>query len=364
MRSQATIQIFEGPGSLRLTTRALPWDLAAGELLVEISLAAICGSDLHTIDGRRSEPTPAILGHEGIGTVTAIGPGSAAAAGHPAIGDRITWTIANSCFECRFCTDLQLPEKCLSLFKYGHASLQDGSGLNGTFASHVLLRSGTHVVPLPDHVSDAVAVPANCALATAVNAVSHLPEQCPVVVVQGAGILGLYACALLDERRQRCGIDHIFCVDVDESRLALVERFGATPIRGDLAQDEELITAAAPHGVDAVLELAGAPQLVPVGIRLLRAGGFYSLVGMVHPDSALEITGEQIIRKCLTLRGVHNYSPVHLDEAVAFLARTVDRYPFEALISPAFPLAQLNEAIEAAAQRLYPRISLRPQLEE
>lgn len=56
--------------------------------------------------------------------------------------------------------------KCKSLFKYGHAPLNDGCGLNGTYSTHVVLRPGTHVVRLPDHLSDEVAAPVNCALAT------------------------------------------------------------------------------------------------------------------------------------------------------------------------------------------------------
>ncbi|SVB71035.1 uncharacterized protein METZ01_LOCUS223889, partial [marine metagenome] len=53
----------------------LPDSLAPGEVLVALRLATVCGSDLHTIEGRRSEPTPAILGHEGVGEVVRYGPG-------------------------------------------------------------------------------------------------------------------------------------------------------------------------------------------------------------------------------------------------------------------------------------------------
>ena len=83
-----------------------------------------------------------------------------------------------------------------------------------------------------------------------------------------------------------------------------------------------------------MFELAGAAELVPAGVRLLRPGGYYSLAGMVHEDSALDITGEQIIRKCLTVRGVHNYHPDHLDKAVRLLSRSAGHYPFEDLVIP------------------------------
>ena len=357
MGSEAVVQIFDGPGrDLRRAMHPIPSSLANGEILVEIRLATICGSDLHTMDGHRSEPAPSILGHEAIGVIIELGPQPQARA-QLTRGDRITWSIADSCGHCAYCTEFRLPEKCSSLFKYGHASLDDGSGLNGTYASHIVLRPGTHVVPLPDTLSDSVAAPVNCALATTVNAVSHVPSSNGAVVVQGAGILGLYTCALLHER----GVQHLFCVDVDKRRLALVPQFGAIPIDGRedrYPQARRQIEEAAPHGVDAVIELAGSSSLVADGIRLLRPGGYYGFVGMVHPDTELNLTGEQVIRKCLTIQGVHNYSPHHLDEAVSFLDRTAGSYPYESLVSPPYQLNHIMQAVQTAQERLFPRIAV------
>lgn len=354
MTSLATALIFDGPGKpLRPAQIPLPTELASGSLLVEIELATLCGSDLHTISGQRTEPTPAILGHEAVGRIVA------GCRSGVAVGDRVTWSIADSCGTCPACTEHRLPEKCHSLFKYGHASLEDGTGLNGCYASHILLRPGTHIARIPDALSDAVAAPANCALATAVNAVSHLPANCRTVLVQGAGLLGIYTCALLRES----GVDSIFCLDVQETRLDRVAAFGGIPLNGSperYPDSRSQIEAVTPHGIDAVVEMAGSADLVPEGVRLLRPGGAYVLVGMVHPDSHLELTGEQIIRKCLTIRGVHNYSPVHLDEAIAFLEKTIDRYPYESLVGPPFSLDELERAVQAARTREHFRVSVRP----
>ena len=352
--STARAQIFDGPGrSLRLEALSLPTSLAPGEVLTEIQLATICASDLHTIAGHRIEPTPCILGHEAVGRVVATGAGRARL--RP--GDRITWSIADSCGACAPCTRHHLPEKCEQLFKYGHASTSDGSGLNGCYASHILLRPGTHIVRVGEHLPDSVLAPVNCALSTMVNATWHLPDPCQTVAIQGAGLLGLYGCALLRRR----GIK-VFCVDVQPQRLEQVERFGGIPVDGRpeyYPHSCKQIQDAAPHGVDAVLEVAGVAALVPAGIQLLRPGGLYAFVGMVHPDTQLELTGEQVIRKCLTLRGVHNYSPHHLDQAVEFLHNTADHYPYESLVSPPFPLAELESAVQAARSRAYFRVSIR-----
>ena len=350
----ASVQIFEGAGRpFRAADYPLPEILKPGEVLVEIRVATICGSDLHTIVGERIEPTPAILGHEAIGQVVAVGEGRP----HLEPGDRVTWTIADSCGTCLPCTAYQLPQKCDHLFKYGHAPLDNGTGLNGCYASHLVLRQGTHIVQVPDTLPDNIVAPANCALATVISAISRLPQVCETVVIQGAGVLGLYACALLRER----GAKAVFCVDVQEERLAQVPAFGGIPIDGrpdHYPQARETILAAAEHGVDAVLEVAGVSALISEGIRLLRPGGFYGFVGMVHPHTQLDFTGEQIIRKHLTLFGIHNYAPQHLEQAIRFLTQTHHRYPYASLVSPPFPLSELQEAISVAQQGRWHRVSV------
>ena len=106
--------------------------------------------------------------------------------------------------------------------------------------------------------------------------------------------------------------------------------------------------------------MAGAAALVPEGVRLLRPGGTYVFAGMVHPDTRLELTGEQVIRKCLTIRGVHNYSPCHLDRGVAFLRETAARYPYASLVSAPFPLTALEEAAQVARSGRYLRVAVDP----
>ncbi len=337
----ARLQLFQGPGqAFEAGTAPLPDELQPGEVLVEISLATICGSDLHTVDGRRTAPTPCVLGHEAVGHVA-----SSERAGI-ASGQRVTWTLADSCGQCDPCTRWQLPQKCERLFKYGHASLNDGSGLNGCYASHILLRPGTLILPVPDALSDAIAAPANCALATIVNALETLPVPCDRALVQGGGLLGIYACAWLRHR----GVAEVFCTDLSPQRLALVAEFGGIPLE--------------PGGkippVDLVLEVTGNSAVVPAGVEALRPGGHYVWAGMVHPETQLDLTGEAVLRKCLTLRGVHNYVPHHLSTGLDFLAQNHTRLPFEKLISPALPLDQLNEGLELTRSRQWQRVAIQP----
>jgi putative phosphonate catabolism associated alcohol dehydrogenase len=344
--STARLAIFRGPGlPFELGELPLP-PCGDGEALVAITLATICGSDLHTADGRRTEPTPCILGHEAIGRVTAVGPGRDPAL----VGQRVTWTLADSCGTCVPCCDWHLPQKCDHLFKYGHAALDNGTGLNGCYASHILLRRGTTLVPIPDALPDDLVAPANCALATMVNATEQLPDACRVAVIQGAGMLGLYACALLHAR----GVERVIVVDTNPERLALVESFGGEPA---LRTAEGLVQGGR---VDAVFEVAGTAAVVPEALRLLRFGGFYAFVGMVHPATELGLTGEAVVRRCLTIRGFHNYAPRHLERSIAFLHERQSAHPWASLVSEAFPLERLPAAFDLARTQRWPRVAVRP----
>ena len=351
---QTQFQLFEGAGKpFQFESKAFQSELKPGEAVVKILLSTICGSDIHTIEGKRKEDTPCVLGHEAVGEIVAINsrPGFA-------VGDRVTWTVADSCGQCPPCTDYGLPEKCHKLFRYGHASIKKGSGLNGCYATHIHIRQGTHLVKVPDSVSHAAAAPANCALATMVNAIAQRTNDLQKVVIQGGGLLGLYACGLLKEM----GVSQIFCLEIAEERFQLIEAFGAIPVDArNLQKATQHILDKVDGGVDAVFEVAGIKELIPQGIELLRPGGDYILVGLVHPDSKLDITAEQIIRKCLRIKGIHNYAPWHLDEAVSFLERNKDRFPFDSLVSVPFKLEDLNKAVHEAQKQNWVRVSVRPE---
>jgi threonine dehydrogenase-like Zn-dependent dehydrogenase len=110
-----------------------------------------------------------------------------------------------------------------------------------------------------------------------------------------------------------------------------------------------------------VIEVCGSADVVPNGIRLLKPGGLYLFVGMVHPKTEFKLIGEQVIRKCLTIKGIHNYEAKHLERAVEFLHKTLNKYPYSQLISPnIFKFHDFTAAIEEAKLKKYPRIALQP----
>ena len=139
-----------------------------GEAIVEIDLCTVCGSDLHSFNGRRPMSGVTVLGHEIVGRVVALPDGEL----HDFLGqrisegDRISWSLCASCRECFWCKN-DLPQKCQHLFKYGHAPWDKSSLATGGLGTHCQLRKGTTIIRVPDGLSDRVICPANCATATA-----------------------------------------------------------------------------------------------------------------------------------------------------------------------------------------------------
>src|SRR6185369_16360679 len=101
-------------------------NLQRAEILVRVLGCTLCGSDLHTFDGRRTVAVPTILGHEIVGRIEAFGPTASLhdfGGEELQIGDRVTWSIVASCGECFYCRR-GLQQKCERMVKYGHEPLR------------------------------------------------------------------------------------------------------------------------------------------------------------------------------------------------------------------------------------------------
>jgi len=109
-----------------------------------------------------------------------------------------------------------------------------------------------------------------------------------------------------------------------------------------------------------VLELCGDPSVIPAGIQYLRIGGRYVLGGLVNPDAFVSIDANQILRKLLTIRGVHNYHPRHLIEALDFVHQNRKRFPFHSLVDGKYKLEEVGKAMQDAADRKVLRAAIVP----
>lgn len=357
--TEARAVLFHGPGRPLEFVRAPLPEPRGAEMLVRVRGCTLCGSDLHTRQGRRQGPVPVVLGHEIVGEIAAFGESAPShdATGLPLrVGDAVVWSIVAHCGACFYCLR-GLPQKCEAMIKYGHEAVRDGLALRGGLADFCLLAPGGTVVRLPEDIPLAVACPASCATATVAAATAAAGTIAGRRFgVMGLGMLGLTAIAML----QRMGADCIVGVDPDAGRLARAEAFGAdyavTPHDfGACAAD-----ATGTHGLDAVLELSGSDAAFEAGMASLRLGGTMVLVGAVFPTPPVSLSMERIVRRNLTIRGVHNYEPGALAEAVRFLAENNRRYPFEGLVARWFPLEDAEAAFQLAADPSIIRIGVRP----
>lgn len=329
-------------------------DTATDCAIVRTEACTLCSSDLHTVSGRRVSPTPGVLGHEAIGHVLQL-PSSwelKDTAGNPIkIGQRVVWGVAASCGQCLFCQD-GIPQKCISLVKYGHCVHQSNAIPRGGLSDLVEIVRGTPVTCLSNEIPAGMACLAACAGATVAAAVRLSGSfQLKSAVILGGGVLGVIACRMA----KKTGAAMVICVEPDEARRARAIAFGA-----DLAIDpadneaENKIKSHCNHGLgaDIALEFSGSNAAFETGLKVLRTGGRFLLAGAVFPAGKVAIEPEQIIRRMLTIQGLHNYAGVDLDSAVAFLEAEFQSDPssWASLTGESFQLNDIDNAFAWAAK--------------
>jgi alcohol dehydrogenase len=351
--------LFTGPGQpLALVQFPVPQP-RGGEILVRVQCCTLCRSDLHTHAGRRIESTPTILGHEIVGRIEAFGSEARPddADGTPvAVGDRVTWAVVAGCGSCFFCTE-DIPQKCELPYKYGHQRASREHPMGGGLSEFIILVPRTFWLRVPDEVSDYVAAPANCATATVA---ALLRQSGPVeersVLVLGAGVLGVTACAMA----RVGGARTVVASDPVPACRERAVRFGATHALATTELVAGVRDLTHGRGADLVLELAGGAQSVQAGLALARTGGTIVLAGTVAPVGNLEWDPEGVVRRMLTIRGSHNYHPRDLATALRFLSGPGAQFPWRSLVVAEYPLERAEEAFADAHRQPGVRVAIVP----
>nr|AIF11075.1 alcohol dehydrogenase, zinc-containing (adh) [uncultured marine thaumarchaeote KM3_49_A08] len=341
----------------------IPKKLGSNEALVKISLTTICGSDVHTWLGHRPFPTPAILGHEIVGKIVKLGKNLKFDFNGKKlhVGDRITWSMTASCQKCFFCKK-NLPQKCVALFKYGHVKSLGKFTLTGGFADFIIIRNGSFIFKIPKKISDEEAAPLMCAGATVTSGLTEASfSKCNFVIVQGCGALGLYACAFT----KQLGAKKIIAIDMEENRLSLAKQFGADYTINSKLEDnivEKINKITKGVGADYVIEVTGTPKVIDQGIKFLRLGGKYILLGAIYPGSKFTLDSSDIITKCIQLIGMHNYRPEALDLALKLVLKTKNRYPYKKLVGAQCELSLdgVEKSIKLFESKKTTRPSIKP----
>jgi L-iditol 2-dehydrogenase len=346
--------VFLGPGR-PFEIRALPLpDPEPGAILVRVSLASVCGSDLHFWRGDAPVALPPdgwIFGHEMTGRVARLGPGvSTDSLGRPLReGDRVAYCYFYPCGRCYACLR---GERAACPNKVGRATGPgEFPGFVGAFAEYYYLRPGGFVFAVPDGLPDAVVAPVNCALSQVLYGLDRAGLRLgDAVVIQGAGGLGLLATAVAREM----GASQVIVVDRVPERLALARAFGADHTL-DLAEVPDRKARAklvrqwtGGRGGDLVCDFVGLPQVIPEGLEMLRYGGTYLEIGCISRGRTVEIDPSSLVWGSKRVLGISMYDPGVIPRALQFLERRRGAYPFDRLISRTFPLEAIDEAFRQA----------------
>lgn len=349
----AVLREYRGEFELRLYPVPEP---EPGAILVRLTRAGICGSDLHIWRGEMKDvygapPRDLTFGHEMCGRVARLGAGvTTDSMGQPLReGDRITFLYFFPCGRCPVC----LHDEMGACPRKGRPDRVAGRPpyFNNAYGDYYYLRPNHYIFKIPSGLSDDVVTPANCALSQVLYGLRRAGFSAGhSLVVQGAGGLGLNAVAAARDM----GADRIIVLDRIPARLELARAFGAdhalslaevtTPER----RIEAVMELTHGFGADVVADFVGYPEAIPEGIKMLRGGGCYLEVGSIAPGNFFSYDATALVRGNARLVAVSNYSPWALARALAFLRRNLARFPFERIVSHVFPLERISEAFRSA----------------
>lgn len=343
--------LFFGPGRpFGLTELPVP-EPEPGALVMRVTRANICGSDLHIwrgdgLLGARARDDGRLIGHEMTGVVHALGNGVESDwAGAPlAPGDRIVCQYFAPCGRCRACLRGR-PEACWRSGWVFEGKPSAFPHFRGSFADYFYVHPTMAVFRVPDAVPDALAAGVNCALAQMVMALERggvgMGDR---VVVQGAGGLGLYTTALAKER----GAAQVVVIDGVDERLDLARRMGADEVvdfrelpsaKDRVARVRELTDG----GGDVVCELVGQASVIEEGLGMVAPAGRYLELGTFYPGTTAAVDPGRLVMRNITVQSVAFYDALSLQRALGFLERHVGRLPLEHAAAE-FPLEAIDEA--------------------
>jgi L-gulonate 5-dehydrogenase len=291
--------VLHGPRDLRVEPAAAP-EAGAGDVLVAVSVAGLCGTDYRIWTGDRPVAYPRVMGHEFVGRVERVGAGVS----RVRRGQRVVVEPNYSCGRCALCRE-------------GNRNLcfertAIGIDVDGAFAELVRVPERC-CWPLPEAVDDEVALLAE-PLAVVVRAVARGGARSgETAAVVGAGTLGLLALQVLRARGLR-----VLVVSRSPRRFGLARQLGAalTHAVGDAPLSDTARTFSGREGVDLVVETAGTADAVHHALALVRPGGRVVLTGLPHEPTPVAFFS--VVRREITIVGSMIYQD-EFGEAVRLL---------------------------------------------
>jgi len=326
--------------------------LEPGAVLLRTLASEVCGTDVHLWHGRLAGvPYPLIPGHISIGEVLETNGVVTDINGEPVVpGEAVTFLdVHGTCYNCWYCLVAKQSTRCPHRRVYGITYGAD-DGLLGGWSERIYLKPGVKIVKLDSAVSPELWIAGGCGLPTALHAVDlaqiKLGDR---VVVQGAGPVGLSACALA----AASGASWVGVIDAVPHRLDAAKKMGADTL---ISLESDVLNAVRQatggRGADVVIEASGSPSAVPMGCRLARDGGRYIVVGQYSDNGPAEINPHwDINRRHLTLQGCWGVDFSHVYRAMEALARFGGRFDWTNTISTRYRLEDAGAALAAVESR-------------
>lgn len=328
---QALVKTAPARG-LEMQTVPVP-SVGPNEVLIKVEKTAICGTDLHIFLwddwAARTIKTPLTIGHEFMGRITEIGEG---VTGY-ALNQRVSAEGHVVCGVCRNCRAGR-PHLCPKT---------EGIGVNrnGAFAEYVVVPA-SNLWPLPDEIPSELA-----AFFDPFGNAAHCALQFDLVgedvLITGAGPIGIIAAGIA----KHVGARHIVVTDINDYRLGLAQKMGATRIVN--VQRESLSAVVADlniDGFDIGLEMSGHPQAFNDMLESMYHGGHVALLGLLPKNT--EINWDTVIFRGLELHGI--YGRRMYETWYKMTQMVLTGFPLEKVLTHHLPITQWSTGFELMEQ--------------
>lgn len=342
--------VFVGQGDEMPVEELELADPGVGEVLVRYGASGLCHSDLSVLNGTLPIPGPSILGHEGAGTVEAVGPGVTKV--QP--GDTVVVSFIPACGQCWHCVrgEGQLCE--VGFFAPPRFTRSDGALLAGalggcaTFADSTVISERSVVKVATDVPMDQLAL-IGCGVTTGVGAVLNTARVEPGSTVAIIGCGGVGTAAIQGARI--AGASVVVAVDTLQSKVDTAMKLGATD--GVLAGDgHDPVSAVRDltggRGVDYAFEVIGLASTLAQAYGMVRRRGTVVAVGVPKFDATLEVPiGDLIFGEKTVIGSLYGSAQVMRD--FPRLVRLVEsgQLDLDAMVSSTISLEQVNDGFRA-----------------
>jgi succinate semialdehyde reductase (NADPH) len=329
----------------------------AGEVLIDVAACGVCHTDLHVHDGSVPFPLPCVLGHEVSGTIAALGDG----VDDLGVGQRVVGAFIMPCGSCGMCRSGR-EELCEPFFAHnrlngtlydGETRLYDRAGdpiwmysMGGLSEQAVIPARGVSALAPELALNDSAIL--GCALMTAYGAATQVArlQAGEAVAVFGAGGVG----GSVIQIARALGAAPIIAIDIEDDKLALARKLGATETVNASQADPVAVTREVTDGkgVDVAFEAIGHPRTFRQATEAVADGGRCVMVGIAPVGLTAEVEITRLVRRKLQLLGSFGGRPRH--DLGALMDLTVrGELHLDAAIGQRFTLDQATEAYSLLA---------------